>query len=139
MDWLKNNVLAAIMASIAGLGVIGGGYYIVKTTTSAESGGSGITPIPPRFYVQARGPRPSAFYCDLTIDINAMCRSDPDWRTMENHQIVLARHPGDVTRIMVGAFGTWERGLTWQQLSQGVTVGGYTVQGIEGERARQGK
>jgi hypothetical protein len=93
--------------------------------------------IPPRFYVQAQGARKIVFYCDLTANTLALCRSDPDWRTMENQQIVLERHPGDPTRIKIGVFGTWETGLTWQELSRGVTIRGYTIQGHEWDHAKE--
>ncbi|CUW41645.1 protein of unknown function [Magnetospirillum sp. XM-1] len=124
-----------LVVAIIALGSVCAGTPALNASHAAGQGGAG--PIPPRFYVQAVGPRKIVFYCDLTANTLALCRSDSDWRTMENQQIVLGRHPGDPTRIKIGVFGTWETGLTWRELSRGVTIRGYTIQGHEWDHAKE--
>lgn len=122
---IRNHLITAILAVAAGGAVGSGATYVVTTTPEPHAGGT-TTAIPPRFDVLTDSRYPQ-FHCDLTLSREAMCRSDPDFRTMVQHQIVLKVHPGDPTRISVGAFGTRVDGITWSELAKGVIVGTTTV------------
>jgi hypothetical protein len=136
-EWLKSNIVTAGLASVIGLGVVAGAYYYVvvvptplpPATTSAPqvpAPPSVAIPaiFPPRFMVDINGQ--DFFRCDLTVNQNASCTSSNSL-ALAGARVDIRRHPGDMTRVIINAFGIRREGVTWDELAKGTRVGNTTI------------
>lgn len=148
-DWIRNNALTAIVAaSVATAGTVAINIYVHPSPGPIESQAPKPVPFPKRFVLEYSGKvgledgpgldyKPIQGYrrtiCDLTVEADGNCSLEIAQYGIFRHHAVLTPHAGDATMVSLrikepGPKKEPLSGLTWAQLSQGISYGNGTFQ-----------
>lgn len=146
LEWLKQNILAAVVGTAVGTAVIGGSvvYLVVLPQAPAPTGpgafADGAVAAPDRFRVRVSGNLQGGlgsygkppiegthtFTCDLTVFKEKYCQSGA-LHPQSGKTLMLQLHAGDPTMFRAESGVSQVSGISWSALRKGVKVFGVTL------------